>query len=104
MIFGLGQLPITLIGMIAHGHGDEQCALYSNELWPNDPNFIIWYLLWFFRILEVALVIKSKLLFEEPPHNSLFARLLQGISCCVCELHTLDKIVGTKPLPKKLML
>jgi hypothetical protein len=26
MIFGLRQLPITFMGMIAHGHGDERCA------------------------------------------------------------------------------
>jgi hypothetical protein len=41
MIFGLEQLPITMIGMIAHGHRYERCALYSNELWLNDPNFTI---------------------------------------------------------------
>jgi len=26
MIFGLGQLPITLMGMIMHGHIDERYA------------------------------------------------------------------------------
>jgi hypothetical protein len=26
MIFGLGQLPITHMGMIVHGHGDERHA------------------------------------------------------------------------------
>jgi len=41
MICGLGQLPITLTGMIAHGHDDDRYAQYSNELWPNDPNFTI---------------------------------------------------------------
>jgi hypothetical protein len=41
MIFGLGQLPITLTKMITHGHGDERYAQYSNKLWPNDPNFRI---------------------------------------------------------------
>jgi hypothetical protein len=41
MICGLGQLPITLMGIIVHGHGDEKYAQYSNALWPNDPNFII---------------------------------------------------------------
>ncbi len=41
MICGLGQLPIMLIGMIAHGHDDERYAQYSNELSFNDPNFII---------------------------------------------------------------
>ncbi len=46
MICGLGQLPIMLMGMIAHGHGDERYGQYSNEFWPNDPNFTIRSLLW----------------------------------------------------------
>jgi len=41
MISRLGQLPITLMSMIAHGHGDEICAQYFNELLPNNPNFTI---------------------------------------------------------------
>jgi hypothetical protein len=53
--------------------------------------------------LEVSSVAESKLLFEEPPQNSLFAHLLQGKSHCVCELCTLEKIVGAKPLLKKLL-
>ncbi len=64
MIFGLGQSPITFMGMIAHGHGDERYAQYSNELWP--PNFIIGSLLKLFRTLEVALVLKWKLSLEHP--------------------------------------
>jgi len=39
MVFGLGQLLMTLIGMITHRHGDETFVQYSNE--PNDPNFMI---------------------------------------------------------------
>ncbi len=66
MISRLGQLPTTLIGMTTHGHEDETYVPYLNELWPNDPNFIIGSLLWFFCTLEVALVVESKLLFEEP--------------------------------------
>jgi len=41
IISGLGQLPITIPGMIMHGHGDERYTQYSNELWPNNLNFII---------------------------------------------------------------
>jgi hypothetical protein len=41
MVVGLGQLPITLTEMITHGHGDDAFSQYSNELWPNDPNFTI---------------------------------------------------------------
>ncbi len=32
MIYGLGQLLITFMSMIAHGHMDEKYAQYSNEL------------------------------------------------------------------------
>jgi hypothetical protein len=45
MVVGLGQLPIMLIKMIVHGHGDEVFDQYSNELWPNDLNFMIGYIL-----------------------------------------------------------
>jgi hypothetical protein len=41
MVSELRQLLVTLIGMIAHGHGDETFVQYFNELWPNDPNFTI---------------------------------------------------------------
>jgi hypothetical protein len=67
VIYGLGQLPIILTCMIAHGHEDKRYAQYLNELWPNDPNFTIGSLLWLFRTLEVASLLKSKLFLEEPP-------------------------------------
>ncbi len=103
IIFRLGQFLVILIDMIAHQHREEIYAQYLNKLWPNDPNFTIGPLL-FFCTLEVASVLKSKLLFEEPPQNSFFACLLQGKSCCVCELCTLEKNVGAKPLPRNLLL
>jgi hypothetical protein len=58
LIYGLGQSPITFIGMIAHGHGDERYALDSNELWPNDPNFTIESLLRLCQTLKKALISK----------------------------------------------
>jgi hypothetical protein len=67
MIFGLGQLPIILTRMIAHGHGDERYAQYFNELLLNNPNFTIRFLLQILWTLEVALISKLKLLFEHPP-------------------------------------
>ncbi len=66
MISGLGPLPITLIGMITHGHETKKYAQYSNELWPNNPNFTIGSLLWLLRTLEVVPVLELKLLFEHP--------------------------------------
>jgi hypothetical protein len=66
MISRLGQLSITLTSMTTHGHEDERYVPYLNESWPNDPNFIIESLLWFFCTLEIAVVVESKLLFEGP--------------------------------------
>jgi hypothetical protein len=66
IISRLGQLPITFTGMITHDHMDEIYAQYSNELWPNEPNFIIGSLLWLLRTLKAALVSESTLLFEHP--------------------------------------
>jgi len=37
----LSELPITLVGMVGHGHGEEIFFQYSNEFWPNYPNLKI---------------------------------------------------------------
>jgi hypothetical protein len=103
MIYGLGQLPIMLMGMVAHGHGDEKYAQYSNELWPNDPNFTIGSLLRLLRTLEKALACEFKMLFEHLPENALFASFLQGKSHCT-RLKTPNESVGPKPLPKIFLL
>jgi len=44
---------------------------------------------------------KVEILFEHPPHNSFFARLLQGKSCWVCKLQTPNQTIGVKPLLSK---
>jgi hypothetical protein len=67
MIYGLGQLLVTLMGMIMHGHIYERYAQYSNELWPNDPNFTIGSLLRLLQMLEMVLASELKLLLEHPP-------------------------------------
>jgi hypothetical protein len=38
---GLGQIPISLIGMLTHGHGDGAYAHYVTAFWPGDSNFTI---------------------------------------------------------------
>jgi hypothetical protein len=58
IIFGLRQLLVTLIGMKAHGHGDDRYAYYSNGLWLNDPNFTIGSLLRLFQNLEKTPICK----------------------------------------------
>ncbi len=104
MICGLGQLPIMLMDMIAHGHGNEKYAQYSNELWPNDPNFIIGSLLWLLWSFDKVLAFESKMLFEWSTLNALFTLLFQGKYWCIIEFKTPSESVGPKLLPKKFLL
>jgi hypothetical protein len=100
----LGQLLMTLIGMIVHGHGDKTFVQYFNELWPNDPNFTNGWLLCLFHNLEMELVRESWVLFGFDPQKAFFQQILQGNSHCLSALKLVDKIVGVKPLQRKLLL
>jgi hypothetical protein len=53
--------------------------------------------------LEKAVACESKILFEHPPQNALFACLLQRKSHCIIELNTPNKSEGSKLLPKKFL-
>jgi len=72
MVSRLGQLLVTLTGMIAHGHEDKAFIQYFNELWPNDLNFTIGLFSCLFRSLEKELVNESYVLFEFEPQNAFF--------------------------------
>jgi hypothetical protein len=104
MVFGLGQWLMTLIGMINHGHGDETFVLYYNGFWPNDLSFMIGSFLHLFCSLEKEPVKESGVLFESEPQNTLFQQILQRNPHCLNALKHADKIVGVKPLPRKLFL
>ena len=46
------QLPVSLIAVIMHGHGEGQYHHFSLGLWPLDPNFTIASLSMCFKNLE----------------------------------------------------
>jgi hypothetical protein len=89
--------------MIAHGHGNEAYTQYSNELWPNDPNFTIGSLLHLLRTLEKELVCELWKLFEEEFRNDFFSLLMLRKSRCMKALKALEQFVGAKPLPLKFL-
>jgi hypothetical protein len=68
----LGQLLMTLIGIIAHGHGDKTYVQYFNELWSNDLNFTMGLLLHLFQSFEKEPIKESQVLFEFEPQNTFF--------------------------------
>ena len=73
---GLGQIPISVTGMLTHGHGDGAYAHYSTAFWPEDSNFTISSICRVLRALERPPVKDSKELFIAPPQNSFFEALL----------------------------
>jgi hypothetical protein len=101
IVFGLGQLQVTLTGVITHGHGDEAFVQCFDELWPNDLNFMIESLLRLFHSLEKEPIRELRVLFEFEPQNALFQQIVQGSSHCLNAWKHVDKIVGAKPLLRK---
>jgi hypothetical protein len=90
---------MTLIGMIVHGRGDKAFAQYFNEIWPNDPNFMIRSLLRLFPNLEKEPVRELRVLFEFKPQNTFFQQILmQRNSYCLNALKLVNNIVGVKLL------
>ncbi len=76
MVSKLGQLLITLIEMIIHGHGEEAFIQYYNELWLNDPNSMIKLLLRLLHSLKKKLVKESQVSFEFKLQNAFFQQIL----------------------------
>ena len=109
---GLGQIPISVTGMLTHGHSDGAYAHYSTVFWPGDSNFTISSICRVLRALERPPVKDSKELFIAPPQNSFFEALLHGKSRCSASIPSgsangvPQPILGrpTVPLPKKLFL
>jgi hypothetical protein len=102
---GLGQLPVTLTGMVTHGHGDGAYADFSTDLWPRDSNFTISSLARCLRKLERPAIRNSKNLFDEPPLNRFFEKLMRGKSRCVGAIPEATADADhVDPLPKRLYL
>ena len=109
---GLGQIPISVIGMLTYGHNNGVYAHYSIAFWPGDFNFTISSICQVLKALERPLVKDSKELFIVPPQNSFFEALLQGKLRCSTSilpssLSTVPPLIPSRPaipLPKKLFL
>ena len=109
---GLGQIPISVTGMLTHGHCDGAYAHYSTTFWPRDSNFTISSICRVLRALEQPPVKDSKELFIAPPQKSFFEALLHGKSRCSASIPP-GSANGMPPpfprrsavpLPKKLFL
>ena len=81
------KLPITVTGMIAHGHGDVWYAHYGLDIFPSDSNHTMGSIAKLLRDLELPLKHSSRDLFNGGRSTPLFAALLDGAEMCESSLH-----------------
>ena len=61
---GLTKLPLSVIGMLAHGHGNVRYAHYGLDLYPHDANYTIGLFVKSLRDLELLSKSSSRELFQ----------------------------------------
>ena len=77
----LVKLPISVTGMIAHGHGDVQYAHYGLDIFPHDSNYTIGLMAKLLRDLEGPPKSSSHQLFVGSGSTALFCGILKVQRC-----------------------
>jgi hypothetical protein len=76
------KLPIAMIGIIAHGHGDFRDTFYRLDICSNNSNHIVGSLAKLLRDLESLPKYSSHQLFVGGGISLLFQALLHGTNVC----------------------
>ena len=90
---GLTKLPLSVTGMLAHGHGDVRYAHYGLDLYPHDANYTVGSFAKLLRDLELPPKSSSRVLFQNSRSSPLYEALLDGAEACESSL----------PLPRNSM-
>ena len=77
------KLPLSVTGMIAHGHGDERYAHYSLDLYPGDCNHTVGSFARLLRDLEAPPASSTRRLFHGAGRSPLYRAVLHGSETCV---------------------
>ena len=98
---GLTKLPISVTGILAHGHGDVRHAHYGLDIYPHDVNYTVGSFARLLRDLEQVPKSSSRQLFAESGRHPLFKAVLQGASdvCSPYLPSALENPAPAKPLP-----
>nr|PNR63282.1 hypothetical protein PHYPA_001707 [Physcomitrium patens] len=78
----LVKLPVSVTGMIAHGHGDVRYAHYGLDIFPHDSNYTIGSMTKLLRDLEEPPKSSSRELFLGSGSTALFRSILKGAEMC----------------------
>ena len=80
------KLPISVTGMIAHGHGDVRYAHYRLDIFPTDSNHTVESIAKLLRDLELPPKYSYWKLFSGSGSTPLFTALLAGAEMCTSSL------------------
>ena len=83
---GLLKLPISVVGMYAHGHGDARYAHYIVEVYPNNSKITIGSLAKLLCDLEELPRTYTRALSRENGSNPLYEAKLLGKEICIPSL------------------
>ena len=100
---GLTKLPVSVTGMIAHGHDDVRYAHYGVDIFLHDSNYTVGSLAKLFRDVENPPKYSSRELFTQLGSAPIFCAVLQGSDICTTSLRVAPEspILAT-PLPQVL--
>jgi hypothetical protein len=98
------KLPVSVVGMIAHGHGDKKYAHYSLDLYPADSNCTIGSIARLLRDLERPPKYSNpESLFRGTGTTDLYAAVLWGCEDCINSIlakHSIqEQFVSLPPIP-----
>ena len=98
----LVKLPVSVTGMIAHGHGDVRYALYGLDIFPHDSNYTIGSMAKLLRDLDGPPKSSFRQLFLGSGSTALFHGILKGAEMCEASLalqpETLVSAIALPPI------
>ena len=99
------KLPVSVSGMITHGHGDVRYAHYGLDIFPSDSNHSVGSIAKLLRDLELPPKHSSCELFLGSRTAPLFTALLAGAEMCTSSLPPpVAEEILAQPLPHVLNL
>jgi hypothetical protein len=93
------KLPVSVTGMIAHGHGDIRYAHYGLDLYPADSNHTVGSVAKVLRDLEDIPKFVSRQIFPDSHASPLLEALLEGGNVCNSSNHPPKQICCAKSTP-----
>ena len=91
---GLMKLPVSVTGMLAHGHANVQYAHYDLDVFSHDSNYTIGSMAKLLRDLELPPKSSSRELFTNSKSTNLFKAVLEGADMCNASLPPLPNTLA----------